>query len=282
MKNQKICQSLIFAVIFFAFALTCFGQNLLKRTTYKTETFDLGAGGTVTLTGAPYGSVTIEGWNKNEIEVSAEIEIQAATRADLDKLSTVNGFIMDESFNHLRIISVGTHDKQYIKKNFKKLPKNLLEMPFKIDFKIKLPRFCDLNIDGGVGNFVISGVDGNMRINFVKGDAKMSLEGGAIQAIFGNGNVEISIPTRSWRGRFADIQLISGTMNVFLPLSLNAQIDANILRSGQIENTFAELKPRERNALFTDKVIVGKSGIGGVPLSFKVGDGTLKISQIKN
>lgn len=282
MKNQKIFQSLIFAVIVFAFSVGCFGQNLIKRTTYKTETLDLGAGGTVTLTGAPFGSVSIEGWNKNEVEVSAEIEIQAANQADLDKLSAVNGFVLDETFNHLRIISVGTHDRQYIKKNFKKLPKNLLEMPFKIDFKIKIPRYCDLNIDGGVGNFSVAGVDGNMRINFVKGDAKMSLEGGAIQAVFGNGNVEITIPTRSWRGRFADIQLASGMMNVFLPLNLNAQIDANILRTGQIENTFAELKPREKRSVFTDKTIVGKAGNGGVPLNFTVGDGTLKIAQFTN
>lgn len=281
MKNQQTIQSLIFAFIFFAFAGTCFSQTLIKRTTYKTETLDLGAGGTVTITGAPFGSITIEGWNKNEIEVSAEIEMQAPTEADLDKLATVNGFILEESFNHLRIVSLGTHDKQFMKKTAKKFPKNLLTMPFKIDYKIKLPRYCDLNIDGGVGNFTLSGVDGNMRINFVKGDAKMSLEGGAIQAIFGNGNVEIMIPTRSWRGRFADIQLASGAMNVFLPLSFNAQVDANILRTGQIENSFAELKPRTRTTKFTDKSIVANAGNGGVPLTFTVGDGTLKIAQFK-
>jgi hypothetical protein len=54
-----------------------------------------------------------------------------------------------------------------------------------------------------------------------------------------------------------------------------------VLRSGQIENSFAELKPRSRNAQFTEKSVSGKAGVGGVPLKFTVGDGTLKISEVK-
>ena len=70
-------------------------------------------------------------------------------------------------------------------------------------------------------------------------------------------------------------------MNIHLPLSFNAEVDAVVLRTGQVENSFAELKPKSRNAQFTEKAISAKAGAGGVPLKFTVGDGTLKISEVK-
>ena len=69
------------------FATAAIGQRapgLIKRTAYKTDRFDFGVGGTVSISGAPNGSIRVEGWNNNEIEISAEIELNAATEADLD------------------------------------------------------------------------------------------------------------------------------------------------------------------------------------------------------
>ena len=283
MKNQKTFALFIFAFFFAAFSVTCFAQTapqLIKRTTYKSDNFEFGAGGTVSIIGAPNGSIEIEGWDKNEIEVAAEIEVQGATEADLSKLAEVNGFVLDESFGHVRIISIGTHDKDYMKRTAKKFPKNLLGLPFRVDYKIKLPRYCDINIDGGNGDLSIGNVDGSMKIKYLNSNAVFNLVGGAINATIGGGTVDVTIPTRGWRGRFADIQLANGTMNVRLPLSFNAQIDASILRTGQIENSVAALKPRTR-AKFTEKSISAKAGMGGVPLNFTVGDGMLKISELK-
>lgn len=284
MKNQKSIQTLFILFVVLAFSVAALAQTtgqMLKRTAYKTDTIDFGAGGTLSITGAPVGSIAIEGWNKPEIEISAEIEMQAYTEADLAQLATVNSFIIDQDFNTTRIISVGTFDKDYMKRTAKKFPKNLLGMPFKIDYKIKVPRFADLNINGGNGDFTLSGVDGEVFVKYLNSNAKIDLIGGSLQATFGDGTVDVSIATRSWRGRFADIQLASGTMNVQLPLSFNAEVEATVLRTGQIENSFAELKPKSRNAQFTDKSISAKAGVGGVPLKFTVGDGTLKISEVK-
>jgi hypothetical protein len=283
MKNQKSIQTLFFVFVIVAFSIVSFAQTgqLLKRTAFKTDSVEFGAGGTISITGAPMGSISIEGWNKNEIEVSAEIEMQATSEADLAQLATVNSFVIDQGFNSTKIISVGTFDKDYMKRTARKFPKNLLGLPFKIDYKIKVPHYADLNIDGGNGDFTLAGVDGEIFVKYLNSNARINLIGGSLQATFGGGSVDVTILTRSWRGRFADIQLASGTMNVQLPLSFNAEIDATVLRSGQIENSFAELKPKSRNAQFTDKSISAKAGIGGVPLKFTVGDGILKIGEVK-
>lgn len=251
---------------------------LIKRTNYKTETVEFGVGGTVSIIGAPDGSIRVEGWQKNVVEITAEVEMQAETEADLAELAKVNGFVIDDDFGHISITSVGTHDKNYLKRVAKKFPKNLLGMPFKIDYVIKVPMYSDINIDGGRGDLNLSNVEGTMRINYLESNARLNLIGGTIVAIIGKGDVAIVIPNRSWRGRSADVQLASGTMIVELPVNLSANVDAEVLRRGQIENALTNLKPRDRTK-FSEKSMSAKAGNGGAPLSFTVGDGTLKLIE---
>lgn len=278
---MKMRNALLLALLVAVFSITTFSQPkpLLKRTTYKTDRFDFGVGGTVSVTGAPVGSIRVEGWKNREVEISAEIEVNANTEADLAKLSEVTTFVLEERLGSTSIMSVGTHDKKFIKKLGKKFPKYLVDMPFRIDYVIKVPQYCDLVIDGGRGDLTISGVEGTFRLNYLETNAKLDLRGGALQAVFGKGSVDLTLPTRSWRGRFADVQLASGDMNIHLPDGINAELDATILRSGKIENAYSGFTPRVRKAEFTDKSIVAKSGVGGASLKFTVGDGTLKISS---
>ena len=282
MKKNYICLFLPAILFILLIAPNTFPQTkqLLKRTTYKTENVDFGVGGTVSIVGAPNGAITIEGWQKNEVEITAEIEVQAASESDLAQLAQISTYILDESFGHLRISSVGVYDKRYVKSVTKKFPKNLMEMPLKIDYKIKVPTYCDLEIDGGRGDLTLSNVEGAMRIKVLESNAKLNLIGGTVLATFGKGNVDVTIPNRSWRGRNADIQLATGIMNVEFPPNLSAYVDAQVLRTGQIENSYDILKPRER-AKFTDKAINAKAGSGGAQLSFTVGDGTLKFGEIE-
>jgi hypothetical protein len=254
--------------------------SMLKRTNTQTDTIDFGSGGSITITGAPAGSVTVEGWQKNKIEITAEIEVQGETEADLAALSAISGYLLDDTMGHTSITSL-LPNKRALKGKDKKTIARLLATPFRIDYHIKVPRFSDLEINGGEGDLAISGVDGAMRIKFLKSNARLDLVGGVTSATFGGGTVEVIIPDRSWRGRSADIQLAAGTMNVHLPVSLNAEVDATILRTGKIETSYAAFTPRERKLPFTDKSMIAKAGSGGIPLKFTVGDGTLNFSDTK-
>jgi hypothetical protein len=282
-EQMKIYRLIVLALILSIASITALAQSeaqpLFKRTTHKTDRFDFGVGGTLVVTGAPVGSIRVEGWKNREIEITAEIEIQANSEADLARLSEVTSFVLEESLGRTGIISVGTHDKKYLKKLGKKLPKHLLAMPFRIDYVIRVPQYCDLQIDGGRGDLTIAGVDGTMKLNFLETNARIDLVGGGTTAVFGKGTVELTVPSVSWRGRFADVSLASGEMKINLPQGVNAELDATILRTGKIENGYADLKPRVRKAEFTDKSIVAKSGLGGIALKFTVGDGSLKITS---
>lgn len=276
------------ALLVAAFSITALSQSkptvktapLLKRTTYKTDRLDFGSGGTLAVTGAPVGSIRIEGWKNREIEISAEIQISANTEADIATLSGITTFVLNESLGRTEIISIGTHDKAFVKKLGKKFPKQLVGLPFRIDYVVKVPQYCDLQIDGGHGDLFISGVDGTFRLSFLETNATLNLRGGSVMAVFGKGTVDLTVPHQSWRGRFADIQLATGDMSIHLPNGINAEFDATILREGKIENGYSGFRPRVRRAEFTEKSIVAKSGVGGPPLKFTVGDGNMKITGI--
>ena len=252
----------------------------VKRVITKSDKLDFGAGGTVAILGAPKGSIRVEAASGNQVEINAEITIEAANEADLSTLEAVTGFILDESLGREVITSVGTNDAKYLKQVNKKFPKQLIGLPFKIDYMLKVPRYCDLQIDGGAGDITVSGVEGLLRINALEGNVKLDLVGGGVTATFGKGNVFVKMPDRSWRGDGIDIALASGEMNVFMPVNLSAELDASILRTGKIENGLLDVKPRVRTVKFTEQSIAGRAGSGGVPMKFTVGDGTLRLKTI--
>lgn len=281
-KPMKKQFNLLVAV---AAALLClvaaaYPQSLVKRTTTKTDKFDFGAGGTVNIIGAPEGSIRVIGTNRNEIEITADIEIQAPTESDLATLATLTTFITDETPNRTGIVSLGPHNKGGLKKLPKKFPKALLTMPTRIDYVIHVPRYTDLDISGGKGDLEITGVEGSMQIKFIESNARIEVIGGATTATVGSGNVDIAFGVKGWRGRAANIQIATGTLRVRLPATMSAELDAVILRTGSIENSIADLKPRDRKVPFTDKAISAKAGVGGVPIKFSVGDGTLKMEPL--
>ena len=281
---MKINKAFLLGVLIASLSVTAFSQSSLslKRTTSKTDRLDFGAGGTLVVTGAPIGSITVEGWSKREVEISAEIEVQANSDADLALLGQATTFVLEESLGRTGVISVGTHDKRYVKQLGKKLPKHLVGLPYRIDYKIKVPQYTDLEINGGRGDLTITGVEGAFKLNYLETNALLNLKGGGVAAVFGKGKVDVVIPGMNWRGRFADVQLLDGELNIHLPKGINAEVDATVLRGGRIENTYEGLTPRVRKAEFTDKSIVAKSGLGGISLKFTLGDGTLRISGVES
>ena len=283
MKLNKFAAVAVAIIFAFTAAAILDAQTpqLVKRTTTKTDRFDFGSGGSIVITGAPNGSIRVVGSAKNEIGITAEIEVQAANEADLAKLAEVTGFVTDESAIRTSVITVGVHNKFGLKKLPKNFPKNLLALPFKINYVINVPHYSDLEIDGGKGDLSVSGVEGSMRINFIESKAYVEIIGGNTTVTVGSGSVDVAFGVKGWRGRSANIQIGNGNMNVRLPSNMSAEIDAVILKTGLIENTLPDLKPRDRKVPFTEKSIIAKAGVGGAPLKFSVGDGTLKIERLK-
>lgn len=265
------------------FASPAFPQSvpeiqLLTRSSTRSETRRFAYGGTVTLIGAPRGAVTVEGWTRNEVELVAEIEIKGPTEADLDQLAAVNNFVFDEDMNHLSVLTTGTHDRAFMKRAAKNFPKRLLNLPWKIDYRLRVPINTDLEISAGHGPVKLSGVEGALRVSATESETALTLTGGTVSTTVTAGVITLNVPVRSWRGGGADIRIASGTINVELPPGFSADIDADVLRTGKIVNTYEGLAAREKPGI-TERTVRARAGAGGPYLKFTVGDGTVNIKR---
>lgn len=235
-------------------------------------------GSTVTLLGAPVGSITIEAWSRPEVDISADIELSADTEEDLTRMAAVNSFVIDDEPNHLRILTTGMHDKKFMRRAAKDFPKKLLGMPWKIDYRLRVPVLTDLEINGGRGAFNLTGTEGNISFQAQESDAALKLNGGALRVTLLRGSVKLSVGARSWRGAGANLQLATGNITLELPAGFSGDVDADILRTGQIENNYTELTPRERTTP-TSRSTKSRAGAGGTTFALTVGDGIIRITK---
>ncbi len=251
----------------------------LTRTTTRHETRHFSYGGTVTVVGAPQGSVTVEGWSRDEVEVTANIELQAPSEEDLNIIAAINKFVLDEDLNHLSVLTTGTQDKVLLKRVAKDFPKRLLGLPWKIDYRIRIPALTDLEINAGRGAIKLSGVEGAIQISAAESEASLTLSGGTISVTVAAGKVSAKVPVRSWRGGGGtDIRVAAGEVTLEIPSGFNGDLDAEILRSGHIEDTSGALTARERPGLSPQKV-KARAGAGGAFFQLTVGVGNVYIKK---
>ena len=120
-------KALLICALAVVFCCAVQGSAQVRRTFTKIETINFGAGGSVSITGAPKGSIRVIGFSKNEVEITAEITIDAPSQGDLDKLSEISGFVVDEGTALLNIVTVGPHNKFLTKKLPKSFPKDKVD-----------------------------------------------------------------------------------------------------------------------------------------------------------
>lgn len=273
MRNKAIGTFIIIA----AAAMFSFGQgSSVKRTFTKTELRDLSPGGSVSILGAPVGSVRVKSWNTPRVEVTATIDIEAATEADVAKIAEVTTFVINETLGRVAILTVGTHDKDVVKKLGKRFPKQLVGLPFRINYEVSVPTYSDVEINSGVGDVEVSGNDGFLSLNALETNATLEISGRAA-VVVGKGSVTASLGPRNWRLRPVDISIADGDLDLVVLPGIGAEIDAKVLRAGSLAFDTVELRPRDTRLPFTENVVIAKLGAGGPPIKLSVGSGKLTI-----
>jgi hypothetical protein len=75
-----------------------------------------------------------------------------------------------------------------------------------------------------------------------------------------------------------EVRVALGEVTIELPPGFNGDINADILRSGHIEDSYA-LIPRRTRGMAGPNQIRASAGAGGALFQFTVGDGTIKIKK---
>jgi len=276
---MKIFRSALVGVCVCVLAAVCSAQ-VLKRTTTKTDTIPLGAGSTVSITGAPVGSIKVNVIPGNDIQITAEIEVQAANEADLAGAAAMTTFMTDESLAKVSIISIGRDSRRKFTDAEKKLIKRLAGMPYRIDYTVGVPMYCDVQADAGTGDISITGPEGNHRVTVINGNAWIRVPGGALSVTVGKGSLRIEVPPSGRLGGGIDASVVTGDIDLRIPWNLGADIDASVLRTGRISFETLKLTPRDRKTPFVDKLVIARLATGGPSIKLTTGDGNIQLGHI--
>jgi hypothetical protein len=248
----------------------------LTRTTTRHEVRRFPYGNTLVVYGAPVGAITVEAWARNEVDITADIELRADTEADLARLAAVNNFVLDEDTTRLTVVTTGTHDRKFLKRAARDFPAQLTRLPWRIDYKLRVPAQLDLRIYAGRGPVSVSGVEGALSVEAAEGQSALALAGGDVQMTALRGSITLRVGARSWRGRGAALRLAQGDVTLELPAAFNGDLDAAVLRTGRVLNQHPALAPRERTTP-TDRALQARAGAGGATFTIEVTDGTITI-----
>jgi len=171
---------------------------LRQRISMIEQEVDAGYGGGVHVETGPHGGVQVSAWREHKVRVEARVELNAPTEADLDLLTKVVGILVDPSATDVEVTTRGPHDKKWMK-GIKGVPKDLLRMPWRIDYVVWVPEYTAVAIEVNDGDALVDGVNGIISVVSAHGDVRLSNVAGATRATAAGGNIVITTHDRGWR-----------------------------------------------------------------------------------
>jgi len=176
-------------------------------------TYALEPGGTVQVANVQ-GSITVEGWDRSEVEVTA---VQRATSTEGGE--PVVG--VDRGPNWISLRTLYPADGS---------------APVQVDYYLRVPRQVELDelltVNGRVR---VRDVDGRVVARTLNGDIEQERISGSVVARALNGSVRLALRALPGRGAELSLETVNGDLLVLLPPRTNADLELSTV-AGRIEN----------------------------------------------
>ena len=205
------------------------------------------------------GGVDIEGWDKNEIKITAIIT--ADDQEDRDRIKIQ----FHQSSND---VSVETEYE-------KQLPWGRNDSSRRVDYKVMVPF--------GASLAEIDLVNGLLVIDKVKGEIKANTVNGAINVQGLADDVELNSVNGSIKATYhqidniddIDLTTVNGSIKLYLPSELSATINAETMH-GSIKTAFGLSSNKK---VFSGRSLSGSVGRGDININLESVNGSIKVMK---
>lgn len=173
----------------------------------------VGAPGDLTVNAKPNGGISVEAWDRNEMQVRAKVhtwgESDASAREILGNVDvTVGGKISAEG------------------------PKSKNEEGWSVSYRIMVPRSTDLDLVSTNGGITIDGINGELRFQTTNGGIHLTDIGGDVEGKTTNGGVHIALTGDTWSGKGMAVQTTNGGVKVSIPSGYSAHLETATTNGG--------------------------------------------------
>ncbi len=197
------------------------------------------------------GSVEIDGWEREQVEVQATKTGRRASELDL-----VNIDVHSED-NLVTVHTLYPHGDG---------------VEVAVDYKIHVPYRVLLSVIETVnGDVRVSGIEGAGFLRSVNGDVEVLSSAGRFSAKTTNGSVHLDLRQLPG-GRPMEVSTVNGTVLLELPTSVNAELRVENLNG----NFDSEMPIREKTSL-SSKGFSGRLGAGGSEVILNSTNGDIRI-----
>jgi Toastrack DUF4097 len=232
-------------------SLILLAPNCLGVTREFTKTYPLRAGGSFELTNVN-GTVRIEGWDKDEVEVRA-VKTTPGQESLLDRV-TIDVDSRPDG------VSVSTRYPQ----------EEGVEVA--VDYVIHVPRHALLNhINNINGTLRVMSSESIGELHTVNGNIEVYESSGNVHAHTTNGNVylELKHPNDS---RGASAETTNGSVLLAVPADLPADLDARCMNG-----SFSSELPMVMKGAEQPRMVRGRLGNGGAPIHLGTVNGAIRV-----
>jgi DUF4097 and DUF4098 domain-containing protein YvlB len=268
-------KSLIQIAIFIALTLGLMACACVEKTPYSQESsfdksYKFKAGGKFTLRNEN-GSIYIRAWDKNEVHISAQKIVKAATPQMAKRAAQDIKIEVEHRDDEL---SVSTYNP------FKKRGGGISDflagrnINVKITYEIRVPRSSVIRAKTMNGKIEVEGLENDTDINTMNGRILINEAQGTVIAETMNGSIEAEISEVSIDDRIR-LKTMNGGVKIYLDEDVKADIKA-ATANGRISSDFAI----ESENSFSRKKLRGEINGGGARIELETMNGSIKILKI--
>lgn len=205
------------------------------------------------------GSITVEGWDRDEIYIKAKISAKGKSERDArDLLEEI------EIQTSPRIRAEGPDVKWF---SF------LRGRNWSVSFRLMVPRESNLCARSTNGSVKVSEVEGEIVCGTTNGSVDLDRVGGDVSAGTVNGGIKVELGGDTWDGRGLDLHTTNGGISVRMPSDYSAVLKAKTTNGGIHVEHPVRIESRSRRKL---EAVLGD---GGPVISMRTVNGGVKIRE---
>ncbi len=180
----------------------------------ETRDITVPASASFTVDGRDNGSVTVHGWDKPGIQVTAMIQAHAETEADARDLakqvtiSTSNGELRADG------------------------PDNRRRTSWAVSYEVWVPKHTALELRARNGGISVDAVDSRMELETTNGGLSLSDVAGDVHGTTVNGGVTAELAGDKWSGAGLDLRTSNGGVRLYIPENYSAQLETGTVNGG--------------------------------------------------